>query len=117
MDCSASSIAAGMCIDFVASRCLAMDYSGFQASCHSMLGKMYKICTKILVLWEKGNTFNQVKNYEYLTQGDTAAAVSEIVLSWIRPCSSEASGSTPDFHTLTQAHNAVDNHMPWFKQQ
>jgi hypothetical protein len=33
-------IAAGM---FLANRCLAMDYSGFQASCHNMLKNSYAI--------------------------------------------------------------------------
>jgi hypothetical protein len=36
MDYSASSVAAGTCINSVASRCPEMDYSGFQTSCHNI---------------------------------------------------------------------------------
>jgi hypothetical protein len=35
MDYSASSVAAGTCVNFVASLCLSMNHSGFQASCHN----------------------------------------------------------------------------------
>jgi hypothetical protein len=38
MDYSASSVAAGTCVNFVASRCLKMDHSGFQVSCHNITG-------------------------------------------------------------------------------
>jgi hypothetical protein len=44
MDYSASSFAAGTYANFAASRCIAMDYSGFQASCHTMF-------QKLILLW------------------------------------------------------------------
>jgi hypothetical protein len=42
VDYSASSFAVGTCVNFVASSCLAMDHSGFQASCHNMLPNSYE---------------------------------------------------------------------------
>jgi hypothetical protein len=54
MDYSASSVAAGTCVNIVTSRCLAIDSSGFQASCHNIISTFTCIlCTNMDTLFQE----------------------------------------------------------------